>query len=255
MCIRDRIFVTRQIQSGLFTTPVQIFTCSRFTFSSSTPNSNRIVYDYNYALTQIYVQDIPRSIQTTVSAEFEATNNNKKYGFGYTNAVYFNIQPSIITSNGGVFFIEIDPQFEFTGTCISVATSGTNYIEALDEGSYSCEIVSDTPYKIQIIRNDTITKTKFRIKAFILNPYIIAESGFKVYYYQKLNNKPTGQIISIGKDTSSIFYTSSIQITQQSYQLFWGFPHSGSHSQLLKSHVLCVDTCLLYTSPSPRDQA
>lgn len=235
------IAVQRVIQPGLFSVPVQFSTCSRFSFSGSTPDVSRITYDHNHAFALINVQDVPRFIQTAVAAEFQTTTSSKKYGFGQTNVVFFDVQPSVVTSSGAIFYIEISNGFQFTGTCISVSTSGVNYILALEESAYTCAVDGAQPSRIKILRNDTVTKTKFRIKAFVLNPYTVAASGFKVYYYDRLGTEPIGQIISIGKQTTDLFQTTPITITQTPYALLWGFPSSGSHSRLLKS---------LYVSPT-----
>jgi hypothetical protein len=54
-----------------------------------------IIYDSNPTFTVLVVQDIPRYVKLDLSAQFTTDNNDKKYGYGETNIVYFDITPSV----------------------------------------------------------------------------------------------------------------------------------------------------------------
>lgn len=64
-----------------------------------------IIYDSNPTFSVLVIQDIPRYVKLDLSAQFTTDNNDKKYGYGETNIVYFDITPSVSLANGAIFFI------------------------------------------------------------------------------------------------------------------------------------------------------
>lgn len=51
--------------------------------------------------------------------------------------LFFDIQPTIITEKGAVFFIKLtNNKFKFSGSCLSVATDDSENVKALDENKY-----------------------------------------------------------------------------------------------------------------------
>jgi len=93
--------------------------------------------------------------------------------------VFFDIQPTVSTKKGAAFFISLSPPFQFSTTCISVAatTSEAINIDALEESTYTCAVdtTDDNNNILRITRLEDIqANKKFRIKAFVINPYVVA---------------------------------------------------------------------------------
>jgi hypothetical protein len=78
-----------------------------------------------------------------------------------------------------------------------VATDNSENVKALDEDKYKCELDSSDSSIIKIFRYEDINTDKFRIKAFVQNPYSVDYSGYLIYYYELFNNQNMGQVIAV----------------------------------------------------------
>jgi hypothetical protein len=128
--------------------------------------------------------------------------------------------------------------FVFSGACISVAQGGINSIDALEDDLYSCVIDPENANRIIITRMETVTVKTFRIKAFVINPNIVTQSKYSVYYFPKnSDNQPLGQIIARQESSAYLFRTTAITVLGSPFTLHWGFPLLGSHSPNLKTLI------------------
>lgn len=93
--------MTEEVTPGLYNEPVIMKTTSKFTFTgvgNDIPEPGMIVYDENYALTQLNVLDPPIFSQLNTAANFETLNSKEREGFGVQNVVFFDIEPTILTT-------------------------------------------------------------------------------------------------------------------------------------------------------------
>lgn len=87
-------------------------------------------------------------------------------------------------------------------------------------------------------REDVAAGRRFRIKAFVINPYVVASSGYSVYYYEMDGQgEPVGQIIAgVNVSARPLFQTLPITVSAQPFRTLWGFSsQTGGHSFLLKA--------------------